>query len=75
MNRLSKVSPEAQTIKYADIIDNAKEIGHSNPDFAMRYVDECYDIVTTLKDGNSDLRLEALEVVRMQKKSILNNLQ
>src|SRR4051794_3678874 len=38
--RLEKVSAEAQTIKYADIIDNAPEITEKDCDFAQRFIPE-----------------------------------
>ena len=68
LNRLKKISPQAQTIKYADIIDNAMEISQSDPDFAKRYLQECHDIVSALKDGNLELRSIALEVIRTEQK-------
>lgn len=68
LKRLMEISPEAQTIKYADIIDNATEISQSDPDFAERYLQECYDIVSTLTKGNPELRSIALEVVTSTKK-------
>jgi hypothetical protein len=36
--RLEKASAAAQTIKYADIIDNAPEITREDPAFAKRYL-------------------------------------
>ena len=68
LDRLKDISPEAQTIKYADIIDNATEISQSDPDFAQRYLQECCDIVTALTTGNPELRAIALEVVTSAKK-------
>lgn len=63
LKRLCTISPDAQTIKYADIIDNAKDISKSGTDFAKRYLQECYDIVSALKKGNPELRSVALEVI------------
>jgi len=68
LDRLKAISPEAQTIKYADIIDNATEISQSDPDFAGRYLQECYDIASALTKGNPELRTIALEVVTATKK-------
>lgn len=68
LNRLKEISPEAQTIKYADIIDNATEISQSDPNFAERYLYECYDIVSALTKGNPELRTIALGVVTAPKK-------
>jgi len=63
LNRLKEIRPEAQTIKYADIIDNATEISQSDPDFAGRYLQECYDITFALTKGNPELRTIALELI------------
>jgi len=68
LDRLRKISPQAQTIKYADIIDNAMEISQSDPDFAKRYLQECHDIVSALKEGHPELRSIALEVIRTEQK-------
>jgi len=63
LNRLKEIRPEAQTIKYADIIDNATEISQSDPDFAGRYLQECYDIAFALTKGNPELRTIALKLI------------
>ncbi|MNK63877.1 GTP pyrophosphokinase [compost metagenome] len=64
LERLREISPEAQTIKYADIIDNSREISGADPDFALRYLQECYDIVSELKDGEPKLRSLAQKAIR-----------
>ncbi|MNY05384.1 hypothetical protein D3C86_1381050 [compost metagenome] len=64
LERLREISPEAQTIKYADIIDNSREISGADPDFALRYLRECYDIVSELKDGEPKLRSLAQKAIR-----------
>ncbi len=40
LQRVAKTSPDAQTIKYADIFDNVHEITFTDPDFAPRYLRE-----------------------------------
>ncbi len=50
--RLEKTSAEAQTIKYADIIDNATEIGEHDADFAPVFLKECRAIIERMKRGN-----------------------
>lgn len=64
LERLREISSEAQTIKYADIIDNSREISGADPDFALRYLQECHDIVSELKDGEPKLRSLAQEAIR-----------
>ena len=61
--RLSQISADAQTVKYADILDNTSEITMSDPGFAPRYLRECLAILNALKDGNSRLRILALKAV------------
>ena len=62
--RLEKVSPEAQTIKYADLMDNTSEIVQQDPDFAKRYLEEARKVLRRLKKGNSILRERAIEHVK-----------
>ncbi|AZB28468.1 HD domain-containing protein [Chryseobacterium balustinum] len=71
LERLRKISARAQTIKYADIIDNSKEIPQHDPFFAKRYLKECNDILLTLDRGLPKLRNEAINQVV----TILKNLQ
>lgn len=61
--RLSKVSAAAQTIKYADILDNCREIIVHDPDFANRYLKECRSILNAADKGNRELRKRALDLV------------
>ncbi|HYF31181.1 MAG TPA: HD domain-containing protein [Chitinophagaceae bacterium] len=65
--RLEKASPEAQTIKYADIIDNCPEIAREDPDFADRYISECRELLRKMTKGNEQLRLEAMDAVNRAK--------
>ncbi|MFA7688270.1 MAG: HD domain-containing protein [Moheibacter sp.] len=62
--RLRKISPQAQTIKYADIIDNSKEIVPNDPGFAPRYLKECGTLLEAMDKGNPTLRKEAIQMVR-----------
>ena len=62
--RLQKASPEAQTIKYADLMDNTSEIVQQDPDFAKRYLEEARKLLRKLNKGNSNLRERAIEHVK-----------
>jgi len=64
LTRIAKTSPEAHTIKYADILDNTFEIITDDPDFAPRYLRECLAILTVADKGNRVLYKIALEAVR-----------
>jgi len=61
--RLAAASAEAQTIKYADIIDNAPEITEKDPEFAERFLRECRALVKMMKKGNPLLREKAFDTV------------
>jgi guanosine-3',5'-bis(diphosphate) 3'-pyrophosphohydrolase len=62
-NRMAAVSAEAQTIKYADIIDNAPEIAEQDPDFARRFLAECRVLLKGMKQGSPDLHERAIKTV------------
>jgi guanosine-3',5'-bis(diphosphate) 3'-pyrophosphohydrolase len=63
VERIAKVSPEAQTIKYADVLDNSTEIIKHDPDFGKRFLEECRDLLIHAQHGNSQLRTRALATV------------
>jgi (p)ppGpp synthase/HD superfamily hydrolase len=61
-DRLSLVSREAQTIKYADIMDNC-DVTHNEPNFASVYLKEALHLLQRMKNGDSRLRKLAIEKV------------
>ena len=61
--RLSKVSGEAQTIKYADIMDNSAEIINQDNDFAHVYLFECMAILKKIDKGDKRLYQRAVELL------------
>lgn len=63
--RLSKVQPDAQTIKYADIIDNCVDISGSGDDFAPKFLMECRSLLKMMDKGNRELYRQAQSVVEM----------
>lgn len=62
-DRLAKVSAEAQLIKYADIVDNTREIMEADPDFGRRFLRECKDLLQKMTKGNEKLRYRAISAV------------
>lgn len=62
--RLAQLSPEAQTIKYADIIDNAMNIATHDPKFAPVFLKETAMLLEKMKDGNVALHEIAVQVWR-----------
>ena len=70
LERLRKISADAQTIKYADIIDNSREIPQHDPSFAGRYLKECCEILLALDKGHPQLREKAIETVSEELKKM-----
>jgi guanosine-3',5'-bis(diphosphate) 3'-pyrophosphohydrolase len=60
--RLAAVSGDAQTIKYADIIDNT-DIVHADTDFAGRFLSECRELLKKMPRGNPRLHERAMATV------------
>lgn len=61
--RLSTVSADAQTIKYADIIDNVNDIAAQDTDFAIVYIRESRHLLTGMNKGNQELYARAMRVI------------
>jgi guanosine-3',5'-bis(diphosphate) 3'-pyrophosphohydrolase len=61
--RLEKASGDAQTVKYADLMDNSIEIVAQDRDFGKRYLDEALKMLNKLKKGNPELRDRAMSLV------------
>ena len=61
--RLSDASPDAQTIKYADVIDNSVDISHQETDFALVYLRECKQLLQEINKGNPQLYERAVRTV------------
>ncbi len=55
-HRLAGVSSIAQTVKYADLIDNTKSIVKHDPKFAVVYLAEKEMMLEKMTDGNPCLR-------------------
>lgn len=75
IERLGKVSREAQTIKYADIIDNSIEIGDQDTSFASVFLSECLEILNRIPEGNSELYQRAIKTVEEALKKSKRNKQ
>ena len=61
--RLGKVSPRAQTIKYADLLDNSIDIVYNDPKFAKVYLKEKEQLLKYMTKGNQELYNKNLEVL------------
>ena len=67
-NRIEKTSPVSQTIKYADIIDNCREIVKHDRDFARVFLSECRLLLKKIPSGNAEL-------YRLAKQTLDENLE
>ena len=61
--RLAGVSAEAQTIKYADIIDNTVDIAKQENDFALVYIRESKQMLQLIDKGVPALYERAVKTV------------
>lgn len=68
--RIAQTSPEAQTVKYADILDNAREIGAHDRSFAPRFLRECSAMLRRADNGNRDLYKLAVKTVHSKLKAL-----
>ena len=72
-NRVEKISADAQTIKYADIIDNVKGITEHDADFAPVFLKECGILLQKMKKGNKELREKAIEILTNETEQLRTN--
>lgn len=61
--RLAKTSAAAQTIKYADLIDNAFDIIKHDPQFGRKFISEARNLLKHMEKGNAELRERALKTL------------
>lgn len=67
VQRQAKMSPEAKTIKLADVIDNTRDIIKNDRDFARKYVPEMEALTEALQGGNFKLFMRACYEVQRGK--------
>ena len=68
--RLSKASPEAQTIKLADMINNTSSIVENDEKFGKVYIEEAEALLAALTKGDKALQKELREVLDKAKKDL-----
>lgn len=64
--RLAATSGDAQTIKYADIIDNSAEFASQETDFTHVFLRECHSLLKKMDKGNPALRERAMKIVEAE---------
>ncbi|HEU4556056.1 MAG TPA: HD domain-containing protein [Chitinophaga sp.] len=70
--RLAHTPTEAQTIKYADIIDNSTEIAQQDPSFAKVFLHEAQQLLRVMTAGNPQLRQQAVDTVTRAREMLQN---
>ncbi len=63
-DHLAQASDRAQTIKLADLIDNARDICKHDPRFARTYLDEMAALLDVLQRGHPELLRRARKLLR-----------
>jgi|14BtaG_2_1085337.scaffolds.fasta_scaffold00160_3 (p)ppGpp synthase/HD superfamily hydrolase len=63
-DRLSKVSADAQTVKYCDLFDNTLSITEHDPKFSKVYLKEKAVLLEAMTDGNVEIRQECLNQIK-----------
>lgn len=59
VERQANISPEAKTIKLADVIDNTRDILENDPGFARKYIREMEALIRALQGGEFKLLMRA----------------
>lgn len=68
--RLSTITRQAQSIKYADFIDNISSIAQHDPGFAETYIQEKIRILDGMRAGNINLLIGACAALSEAEKTI-----
>lgn len=72
LERLKRISGGAQTIKYADILDNSEAITLQDPGFAVILLKEYQHQLKALNSGDATLRQMTIEKLEAALKALLN---
>ena len=70
VERQAQMSPEAKTIKLADVIDNTMDIVRNDKGFARKYVPEMEALTGVLKEGDPELYSRAVKEVQIGKENL-----
>lgn len=69
-DRMEKTSPDAQTIKYADIIDNCVEIINHDRSFGRVFLYECKALLKRMTKGDPELYKKAMDTIEINLKKL-----
>jgi hypothetical protein len=68
--RLAQISPDAQTVKYADLMDNIHWTVQYDQKHAVKYLKRKQTLLVTMTMGDAGLRAEVLGLIGESKASI-----
>lgn len=71
--RLQEAHPDAQTVKYADLIDNTVDIVENDPGFSHVFIREARQMLNQMRDGDPELLKRAEEIVERSSETISQN--
>lgn len=66
----ASASPEAKTIKLADLIDNSRTIVAYDPEFARIYIEEKARLLDVLREGDPTLHAMATQIVILARRTL-----
>lgn len=70
--RLHSIHPDAQTVKYCDLINNTERIVKHDKGFAKKYLAEKADILSGMDRGNKVLYRKCLKVLELAQRELAN---
>lgn len=73
VERQANISPQAKTIKLADVIDNTSDIVRNDPGFARKYLHEMEALTRVLVGGDKELLYRARREVAAGKEVLKRN--
>lgn len=62
--RLGKISPLSQSVKYADLIDNTSSIVKYDKGFAVKYLQEKIRVLDKMRNGNINLLIDCCYILK-----------
>ncbi|HKZ43039.1 MAG TPA: hypothetical protein VJ044_18915, partial [Candidatus Hodarchaeales archaeon] len=69
-DRLGKIHPISQTVKYADLIDNMNSIAEHDKNFAIIYLKEKRAILNVMRAGHPQLLTECEKLYEFMVRAI-----
>ena len=69
-NHTAQTCARTKTVKLADLIDNLTDITVDAPGFARKYLPEKEQLLSVLREGNSQLVVKVEEIIRTEKSKL-----